>query len=139
MIRGMTNELTLAQLTRVVQALDANHDQKINGSEIGFPPNQLDLIAGAPAGDGVALSRVAQSLMGGTTTLSLNGNYRAARDVAQSLDANANGNIDAAEVGLSDAVKMELTGGTDKPVKTADLANGLWRGNIKIGKVRKLC
>ena len=138
MIRVKSNELTQSQLYRAVQSLDANHDQRISGNEVGFPPNQLDLIAGAPAGDGVDLSRVATSLGAGMTTLSLNGNYRASRDLAASFDTNGNGFIDKEEVALSDALKSELTGSTDKPVSAAQLANGFWKGTVTLGRELRL-
>jgi putative methionine-R-sulfoxide reductase with GAF domain len=133
-INALPNQLTLNQLQRAMMALDVNHDGKISGNEIGFPPSQIQQLNAGVAGDAVDLSRAAQTLNAGLTTISFSGNYRAAREAAQSLDANFNGTIDASEVTFSDGLKQEITGSTTKPVSVQDLANAFWQGTVKFGR-----
>jgi hypothetical protein len=135
-IRALPNELSLAQIQKAIQALDVNRDNRLQSAEIGFPPSQLTQLNGGAATDGVELSRAAQTLFAGTARVSFSGNYRAARDAAQSLDANGNGTIDAGEIALSEGLKQEISAG--KPVTVADLADAFWRGTVTLGRSLKL-
>jgi hypothetical protein len=137
-ISALPNALTLSQIQRAMQALDVNGDNRISAAEIGFPPSQIQQMNGGAAGDSVELSKAAMSLNAGMVKLSFSGNYRAAREAAQSLDANRNGVIDASEVALSDGLKQEITGSTAKPVGVQDLANAFWKGTVTFGRELRL-